>query len=47
MRNASENKDNCAGRYVLQPTGYRALIPAPLPPSPPPTMRWAASKARC
>lgn len=24
-----------AGRYVQQPTGYRALIPAPLPPDPP------------
>ena len=24
-----------AGRYVTQPTGYRAFIPAPLPPAPP------------
>jgi Fic family protein len=24
-----------AGRYISQPTGYRAFIPAPLPPSPP------------
>ncbi len=24
-----------AGRYVTQPTGYRAFIPAPLPPKPP------------
>lgn len=24
-----------AGRYVQQPTGYRAFIPAPLPPAPP------------
>ena len=24
-----------AGRYVLQPTGYRAFIPSPLPPDPP------------
>src|ERR1051325_7896508 len=24
-----------SGRYVRQPTGYRAFIPAPLPPSPP------------
>lgn len=24
-----------AGRYVSQPTGYRAFIPAPLPPNPP------------
>ena len=27
-----------AGRYVQQPTGYRAFIPAPLPPSPPITL---------
>src|SRR5258706_2877290 len=24
-----------AGRYVRQPTGYRAFLPAPLPPNPP------------
>lgn len=24
-----------AGRYVMQPTGYRAFLPAPLPPDPP------------
>ena len=24
-----------AGRYLQQPTGYRAFIPAPLPPDPP------------
>ena len=24
-----------AGRYVAQPTGYRAFIPEPLPPKPP------------
>jgi hypothetical protein len=24
-----------AGRYLTQPAGYRAFIPAPLPPSPP------------
>ena len=24
-----------AGRYITQPTGYRAFIPAPLPPEPP------------
>lgn len=24
-----------AGRYIAQPTGYRAFIPAPLPPAPP------------
>ena len=26
---------NRAGRYVTQPTGYRAFLPAPLPPDPP------------
>jgi Fic family protein len=26
---------NRAGRYVRQPTGYRAFLPAPLPPTPP------------
>ncbi len=35
MINASENKASRAGRYILQPTGYRAFIPAPLPPRPP------------
>ncbi len=35
MINASENKGSRAGRYILQPTGYRAFIPAPLPPRPP------------
>ena len=24
-----------AGRFIKQPTGYRAFIPAPLPPNPP------------
>lgn len=24
-----------AGRYIRQPTGYRAFVPAPLPPEPP------------
>ena len=24
-----------AGRYVAQPSGYRAFLPAPLPPEPP------------
>jgi Fic family protein len=33
--NASGNKSTRAGRYVLQPAGYRAFIPAPLPPVPP------------
>jgi cell filamentation protein, protein adenylyltransferase len=32
---ATENKDTRAGRYVSQPTGYRAFLPAPLPPDPP------------
>jgi len=35
MVNAGENKQFRAGRYVLQPEGYRAFIPAPLPPDPP------------
>ncbi|GIW33852.1 Fic family protein [Meiothermus sp.] len=35
MSNASENKPDRAGRYLRQPTGYRAFIPAPLPPNPP------------
>ncbi|MBX6421216.1 MAG: Fic family protein [Nevskia sp.] len=33
--NASENRNTRAGRYVREPTGYRAFIPAPLPPDPP------------
>jgi Fic family protein len=33
--NAIENKARRAGRYVQQPTGYKAFIPAPLPPEPP------------
>jgi Fic family protein len=33
--NTRENKSFRAGRYVQQPTGYRAFIPAPLPPDPP------------
>ncbi len=32
---AAENMEMRAGRYVSQPTGYRAFIPAPLPPIPP------------
>jgi len=35
MINAGENKQPRAGRYILQPAGYRAFIPAPLPPDPP------------
>ncbi len=30
-----ENLSTRAGRYVSQPEGYRAFIPAPLPPNPP------------
>jgi hypothetical protein len=37
MINAGENKMTRAGRYVQQPAGYRAFIPAPLPPDPPAT----------
>ncbi len=33
--NATINRGHRAGRYVLQPAGYRAFIPAPLPPTPP------------
>jgi len=33
--NASGNKSTRAGHYVLQPAGYRAFIPAPLPRVPP------------
>jgi Fic family protein len=29
------NKQTRAGRYIQQPAGYRAFIPAPLPPDPP------------
>jgi Fic family protein len=35
MMNAAVNKAFRAGRYVRQPTGYRAFVPAPLPPDPP------------
>lgn len=35
MINASENNRPRAGRYVQQPAGYRAFVPAPLPPDPP------------
>lgn len=31
----SEYRFDRAGRYVRQPTGYRAFLPAPLPPAPP------------
>jgi len=33
--NAADSKTTRAGRYVRQPAGYRAFIPAPLPPDPP------------
>jgi len=33
--NATENKNFRAGRYLQQSSGYRAFIPAPLPPDPP------------
>jgi Fic family protein len=33
--NAADKTPFRAGRYVRQPTGYRAFIPAPLPPDPP------------
>jgi Fic family protein len=36
MNNAAQNKAVRAGRYVRQPAGYRAFIPAPLPPADPP-----------
>ena len=29
------DNDNRAGRFVVQPSGYRAFVPAPLPPEPP------------
>jgi len=35
INNATANKAARAGRYLLQPTGYRAFISAPLPPDPP------------
>ena len=31
----STDRSNRAGTYLTQPTGYRAFIPAPLPPKPP------------
>jgi Fic family protein len=33
--NAADSKTTRAGRYLRQPAGYRAFIPAPLPPDPP------------
>lgn len=34
MINAGEDRRHCAGRWVQQPAGYRAFIPAALPPVP-------------
>jgi len=34
MVNAADNTRNRSGRYVRQPSGYRAFLPAPLPPDP-------------
>lgn len=34
-RSPAEVVDGRAGRYQRQPTGYRAFVPAPLPPQPP------------
>jgi len=35
MVKESRSVQTRAGRYLLQPSGYRAFIPAPLPPHPP------------
>ncbi|MCB0333194.1 MAG: hypothetical protein KDD55_06815, partial [Bdellovibrionales bacterium] len=34
MISGSSNHSTRAGTYISQPTGYRAFIPAPLPPEP-------------
>ena len=43
------NVTNRAGRYILQPSGYKAFLPNPLPPDPPvgmtPKLIQALSKA--
>lgn len=39
MMNPALTKEERAGRYVRQPGGYRAFIPAPLPPRPPVDLR--------
>ena len=31
----AEKASTRAGRYLAQPSGYRAFLPAPLPPDPP------------
>ena len=36
-----------AGRYVAQPAGYRAFLPAPLPPSPPVRLSQASCRPSC
>lgn len=35
MVKPADNREGRAGRYVRQPSGYRAFVPAPLPPDPP------------
>lgn len=35
LRRGGETAGHRAGRYIAQPTGYRAFHPAPLPPQPP------------
>lgn len=49
MRDFNENIVHRAGRYVRQPSGYRAFIPSRLPPDPPvaisPEMQVLLSKA--
>ena len=49
MGDVNETRMHRAGRYVRQPSGYRAFIPSPLPPDPPvavsPEMQVLLSKA--
>jgi Fic family protein len=45
MNNATNNKSTRAGRYIRQPAGYRAFIPAPLPPNPPLAMSGVLQEA--
>jgi len=42
--NTIENKTGRAGRYVRQPSGYQAFIPAALPPNPPVDLRGPAAR---
>jgi Fic family protein len=46
MSNAHENKASRAGRYLRQPAGYRAFIPAPVPPTDPPLDLGGALRER-